>query len=197
MRIRTTIAIALIIIALLVTILGWLLIEVPANVNYGNAFGADFTMLASGASTLTGPDSMQDYLMRIWNNMNTTFNTADFAQIYNNPWPWGQTSDNTMAKQNEWFNSLNQTIYQQQEWLNEVITGKTSYAGGDPVIYALTQTRQEMNVNGGADWVINGAWYLEFAPFAYYLVYFLIIFWVLIVFFASTLLFFDKAPPKF
>jgi len=191
MGIKITIAVALIIIAVLITVLGWLFIEIPANVKYGNAFGADFVMLTGGASTLTGPDSMQDYLLRIWNNMNTTFNTANFAHIYSNPWPWGQTSDNTMAKQNEWFNSINQTIYQQQEWLNEVVSGKVSYTGGDPVIYALSQTRLELNSNGGADWVINGAWYLEFAPLAYYLALVLIIFWIVIIVVAFALVYLD------
>lgn len=160
----------------IVMVLCW---KVPADVQYGNLFGADVAMATEGATTLTGPNSIQDYVMRIWNNMNATFDTRNFAAIHNNPWPWGQTKDNTLAKQNEYFNSLNQSLYTRQAWVDAVISGKSPFSGGDPVQTAINQSRYEMKAYGGLDWVINGAWYLTYAPLAYWTMLYLII-WVIL-----------------
>ena len=142
--------------------------QAPANVQYGNLFGANVAMATQGATSLTGPDSIQYYLMQIWTQMNQTFTGYNYNQVFNQPWSWTHTYDNSLAKQNQYFESLNQTITYQQAWLNNVETGKVTVVSGNPMMQAINVTRAEMNVSGGLDWALNGAWYLTFTPLAYY-----------------------------
>jgi len=188
---KTGLAIGIIAFLLMVTIVGWLLIKVPADVQYGNLFGSDVIMATQGATTLTGPNSIQDYVNRIWSNMNNTFDTVHFVQIHNSPWPWDQTSDNTLWKENEYLNSLNMSINTRQLWVNGVINGTVGFTGTDPVQTAINQTRIEMNAYGGLDWAIHGAWYLQFASTAYWLGAYLLIVWVIGIVFVVVLVLSD------
>jgi len=180
-KILLAIGIIVFVVTIILTIMALLIIKVPADVQYGNLFGSDVIMATQGSTTLTGPNSIQDYVNRIWTTMNNTFNTKHFLQIHNNPWPWGQTSDNTLAKENEYLNSLNVSLVLRQKWVDAVLNGTTAFTGVDPVQTAINQTRQEMNAYGGLDWAINGAWYLQDAPTAYWLWVYLIIGWIFAV----------------
>jgi hypothetical protein len=153
---KTRLAISIIIVAVMFTVASWLIIKVPADVQYGNLFGSDVTMATQGSTTLRGPNSIQDYITRIWTTMNNTFDTNHFLQIHNNPWPWGQTSDNTLAKENEYLSSLNVSLVQRQKWVDAVLNGTTSFTGVDPVQTAINQTRKEMNAYGGRTGQLTG-----------------------------------------
>ena len=164
-----------IVVGAVMPVLMWYYWQVPANVEYNTLFGSSVTMATSGAASLTGPGSIQDYVMAVWTQMNQTFAGYNFATTYNNPWPWGRTPDNTLAKQNEYFRSLNQTITQQQEWLNEINAGKISVTTSNPIMTAINVTRNEMQATGCLDWALAGAWYLHYAPLAYWTFYYTII----------------------
>jgi hypothetical protein len=193
---KTAIAIAIIVFALILTVIAYLVIEVPANVQYGNLFGANVNGMTQTASSLTGPDSMQYYLMQIWTQMNQTFAGFNYATTYNSYWSWDHTTDNTLAFQNEWFNSINQTIYSQQKWLDEVEAGNASYTGGNPILTAVNTTRSEFNTYGGIDWVIGPAWYLNFATTAYWLWMYVLIIWILAIIAAVILIVVDPTSQN-
>ncbi len=189
---KTGLAIGIIVFALIMTMTAWMVIKVPADVQYGNLFGSDVAMAVSGSTTLTGPNSIQYYVNQIWMNMNSTFDRNHLLQIHNNPWPWGQTSDNTLAKENEYLNSLNTSLNTRQAWVDGVINGTIGYSGTDPVQTAINQTRQEMNAYGGLDWAINGAWYLQNASTAYWLSVYFLVLWIIAVIAAIVLIIEDS-----
>jgi tetrahydromethanopterin S-methyltransferase subunit B len=167
----------MLVIASILTIVLIFGVNIPANIQYNQAFGSDVTMATQGATTLTGQDSIQFYVNNIWAKMNTTFNTNNFANIYNSPWPWGQLPENSMAKQNSYLNSLNNSITQRQKMVETAIE-KGNYLV-DPVQSAINQTRSEMNSYGGLDWVLHDAWYLQNAPTAYWSLLYIVIAWVI------------------
>lgn len=141
-------------------------VVMPADIAYSNEFGSDFTMMTSGASTLVGPESIQDYLMRAWNNMNSTFDMSRARDIYTSPFPWAQIKENSLAAQNSFFVSCNQSLYMRQAAVESAIASGTYV--NDPVQTALNQTRVELNVYGGVDWALKPAWYLTYHPLAYW-----------------------------
>jgi hypothetical protein len=169
----TLIAVFLIILTaifLLIMIFGVIL---PAQKQYNDAFGADVNMATQGATTLTGPNSIQYYVNIIWANMNQTFNPNTLRTTYNTPWGWDQTYQNSLAAENSYLNTLNVSITQRQAMVDKAL--QTGNYLIDPVQNAINQTRQEMNAYGGLDWAIHDAWYLQNASFAYWAPWYLII----------------------
>lgn len=181
------IALGLLICGVIGTVVWYVAIDIPAGVDYNRAFGSDVTMAVYGATTLTGPESIQDYVNRIWVDMNATFDMRNAANIYNSGYFWDFIPENTMLKQNSYFQSLNTSINQRQALVDSVIE-KGNYFGTDPIQTAINQTRYEMNAYGGLDWVIKGAWFLQYAPLAYWSPLYAIIFWAVIGSITSILL---------
>lgn len=184
--IAAILGIALIVVGAICSVAWFLAFNVPADVAYSRKFGSDVTMATQGSTTLTGPESIQDYVNRIWTNMNATFDTRNFDNIYNSPWPWGQIPENSLAKQNSYFVSLNTSINQRQQMVNTIIE-KGGYIGTDPVQAAINQSRSEMNAYGGLDWVIKQAYYLQFAPMVYWSALYGIIAWIIDLIIATML----------
>jgi hypothetical protein len=176
--VAAVLAIVLLVVGIVCSVMWFLAFNVPADVAYSRKFGSDVTMATQGSTTLTGAESIQDYVNRIWTSMNATFDARNFDTIYNSPWPWGQIPENSMAKENSYFISLNASISQRQQMVNTIIE-KGGYIGTDPVQAAINQSRSEMNAYGGLDWVIKPAWYLQFAPMAYWSAMIGIILWVI------------------
>jgi hypothetical protein len=139
-------------------------VSITANQQYNIAFGSDVTMTTSGATTLTGPDSIQDYLTRIWTNMNNTFDMRNAATTYGAKWPWEQIPENSLAKQNSYFNSLNNSLTTRQKAVDSAIQNGNYLV--DPLQNAINQTRNEMKAYGGLDWALRSAWYLKYYPSA-------------------------------
>lgn len=151
---------------------------VGAGIQYSNAFGSDVTM-AYDAASLQG---IKDQVMIIWNNMNQTFDTGAFKRIYNSGMPWDQVKENSMAYQNVYFNQLIDQVNQKIEvWDNMKANGTTTYQMDDWLAKVINQTRIEMKREGGLDWVLNGAWYLQEAPVVAWSWLYALLFWLLFV----------------
>jgi hypothetical protein len=146
-------------------------VNIPADKAYNQEFGSNIDMMTQGASSLIGPGSMQEYLMKIWNQMNSTWQPNNFDKTYGNEENFflgtlgSQVPHNTLAATNQYFNSLNQTLYQKQKIINEAQAG--SY-GSDAVQIAVNNTREEINSYGGIDWVIQPLYMRTYQPAAYY-----------------------------
>lgn len=148
-----------------------------ADPHYSREFGSDLTMMMSGASTLTGPDSIQDYLNRVWTHTKEVFAGQDNQTVYG-PWlPWETVPEDRLDFQLQWFNSMNNSLTQRQKNIDD---GK--YVGtGDPLQTALNQTRLELKQYGGPDWVLKPAWYKAYESFAYWSGVYIIIAWLIVV----------------
>lgn len=151
-------------------------VTIPADKAYDQTFHSDIVMLTEGATSLVGSGvsdvgSMHFYLMRIWNTMNATWNTATFSTTYANEENFWigtlgeRVPHNSLLATNQYFNSLNQTLYQKQRIIDDAQAG--SY-GSDAVQIAVSNTREEINAYGGIDWVIHDLYMHDYQPAAYW-----------------------------
>lgn len=169
---RLTTGIATLVIVLVLGILIWAAFDLPAGIQYSNAFGSDITMTYDAADL----QGQHDTVMLIWTNMNNTFDTRNYAHIYSSPWPWAQVKENSLYYTNVYFGQLITRINNNIAMLNALKANNTNpiYIQ-DWQTNVINQTRIEMKREGGLDWVINGAWYLTFAPIAYWSSYIMLI----------------------
>jgi hypothetical protein len=111
--------------------------------------------------------------------MNASFDTRNFDHIYNSWWPWDQIKENSMYYQNRYFNQLISRVDTSIALLNALKANNTNpILINDWQATTINQTRIEMKREGGLDWVIGGAWYLTFAPLAYWSGGIAAVFWI-------------------
>jgi hypothetical protein len=141
-------------------------IYLPSIAQYNRLFGSHVTM-AYDQATFEG---MQTQVLAVWGQMNKTFADYDFATTYNTPWYWEQNYENSLVANRDYFRSL-------VDRLNQTIKEKEQILAGNKTIMVpynswyqqtLEGFRNESKREGGLDWAINGAWYLSFAPMAYW-----------------------------
>ena len=168
---KTTVAIVfLFVLIFAIPIAGYLTINVPANVRYQNLFGSHVTLAVEGNPDFSGIKSEVD---TVYANMNATFpDRSLWATTYNNPWPWGRTYDNSLQAEAVYLHHIDLRITFYEQLVNK--SGQNQLS--DVYNQAIVNLRNEMKSSGGLDWAISGAWYLQYAPLAYWdITYFLII----------------------
>lgn len=154
---------------LFVVIMG---ISLPANAQYNRIFKSKDTMLMDQATF----EGMKVQLDLLWNQMNTTFSGYNFEFTYNNPWYWLQTYDNSLKAQEDYFRQLRSRFDEAIAEKNVILAGNKTILGPYSQWYqqTLDSLRAEMKREGGVTWVIFGAWYLHFAPLAFWSLYLLL-----------------------
>lgn len=143
-----------------------LFIDLPATAQYNTLFASHVTM-AYDQATFEG---MKQQVLVLWEQMNKTFSGFDYSHTYNTPWYWEQTYDNSLAAQQDYFRQLTRRLDSYTELYQKMLTNMTNPVYLEDWYYKSIQNfRDEMKREGGLDWAINGAWYLNFAPAAYWL----------------------------
>lgn len=162
---RIVVGIVTIIALVIFNVVLWFTVAMPANIRYSNEFGSSVTMAYDAASL----EGIRNEVLEIWNRMNESFDTHNFEHIYNSPWPWDQVKENSMFYQNRYFSQLIERLDHNIQLLNTLRSNATN-----PVLIndwqtgVINQTRIEMKREGGLDWVIQAAWFLAYAPLAYW-----------------------------
>jgi len=144
----------------------------PADIAFAKKFGSRTEMALDQADFV----QMRDGIITVWNEMNKTWQGENYEEIYSSWWPGDQTHVNTLAAQNEYFQSLtrrlNQTIDEKNSILNGTKTIMIPYSQWEQ--QTLEGFRNESKRAGGLLWVIRDAWYMRYAPnVAFWLAYFL------------------------
>jgi len=145
-------------------------IYLPSTAQYNRLFAGHVTM-AMDQATFEG---IEDQINVIWKQMNTTFKGYDYNTTYSSPWYWEQNYENTLAAQQDYLRQI----------INRINSYKIAYAqmarnNTNPILVedwydkSINNLRIEMQREGGLDWAIRGAWYLSFAPAAYWLAWWL------------------------
>ena len=156
----------------------YFIVSVQADVAYGNAFGGDVTMVYDQADFM----GIKDQINVIWTKMNETWPCIDpkcsnQKTIYNSYWQWDKTIDNSIYQENLYFkNLINRLNGYQKQW-EQVQSGAVVYTTFD-FQKAMDGLRTDMKSEGGIDWAIRGAYYLQFYPSAYFAAYYNIAVWV-------------------
>lgn len=163
---------ALIIFAILLVIYAVFAIQLPADYHYNNHFGSHVIMAYDQASF----EGAKEQILIVWQNMNETFKDRNLNEVYNTPWWWQQTYDNSLKAQEDYFMRLDKRIDDQIKEQQDILEGKKQILIPYNQWYqqALENIRTEMKREGGLDWALSGAWYLTFAPLAYWLLWWLI-----------------------
>ena len=166
------VSILLLVLLVAIPIMGLIFIELPAQAKYNKRFGAHVTMAYDQASF----EGVREQIMILWENMNESFGTSNLENIYRSPWYWQQTYDNSLKAQEDYFRYLIERIDKQIKESEDILAGNKTILVPYNQWYqqALDSLRTEMQREGGLDWAICGAWYLTYAPMAYWLWY-----WVL------------------
>ena len=163
----TKIVLSLWIVTVLFPIVCNFAIMFPADAAYNRIFKAHVVMAYDQASF----EGIKEQILILWRNMNETFGTEDLEHIYNTPWYWEQTYDNSLKAQTDYFKKLVDRIDKQIYEANQILSGNRTILMPYNQWYqqALDALRQEMQREGGLDWAIWGAWYLKYAPLAYWM----------------------------
>ncbi len=143
--------------------LQYFFIVLPADLAYQNKFGS-YVQLAYEQSSFEG--IVQEVNM-IWRNMNESWPTGR-DQVYNSPWPWDKTRENSLNAQDRYFSKL---LLRTQQYLVQwqAIQSGKMIVTGDWYDGAIKNLRTEMKIGGGLAWAIRGAFYLSFYPLAYWI----------------------------
>ena len=160
----TILAAFLVISAVAVPIVLYVTVNIPAQVKYQNLMGADATLAVEGPGTFQG---IYHYVDALYAQMNATFPQSkfDWNTTYNSGFYWDHTYDNSLSAQAEYLQtSLARITLYEHEYANVSSTGQLT----DVYNTAIKNLRSELNASGGIDWVLNGAWYLNYAPLAYW-----------------------------
>lgn len=164
-------AIVMIALAFILPISMYLMISMPVDTKLNQKFGSHASM-AYDQATFEG---MKEQLNVIWTEMNNTWKDVDaWSTTYNTWWGPDQAYDNSLMAQNDYFKRMNQrldnVLLEQDQILNHNKTIMTSY--NQWYQQALNDTRIELKRSGGILWVITPAYYLSFAPLAYWGLFF-------------------------
>jgi hypothetical protein len=145
-------------------------VYLPAQAQYNRLFGGHVTM-AMDQATLEG---IEDQINVVWSQMNTTFTGYDYATSYSSPWYWEQNYENSLAAQQDYFKQLTNRINSYKIAYQQMAQNNTN-----PILVedwydkSIQNLRNEMYREGGLDWAIRGTWYLNHAPAAYWLAWWL------------------------
>lgn len=161
----------LIVILIAVPVVAVFAVYLPAKAQYNRLFGGHVTMAVDQATF----EGIEDQINTIWNQMNTTFQGYDYATTYSSPWYWEQNYENSLAAQQDYFRQIDRRIASYKLSYQQMSRNDTN-----PILVedwydkSINNLRVEMEREGGLDWAINGAWYLNFAPAAYWLTWWLV-----------------------
>jgi hypothetical protein len=145
-------------------------VQLPVQAQYNRLFGGHVTM-AMDQATFEG---IEDQINVIWTQMNTTFSGYDYNTSYSSPWYWEQNYENSLAAQQDYFTQINSRINSYKRAYAQMAQNNTN-----PILVedwydkSIQNLRTEMQREGGLDWAIKGTWYLNNAPAAYWLTWWL------------------------
>jgi hypothetical protein len=152
-------------------VIGVFVIKLPADAQYNRKFASRVTM-AYDQATFEG---MKEQVLILWSEMNETFKGFDYNHTYCSPWYWEQTYDNSLSAQQDYFKQLTRRLDSYSALYQKMLTNMTNPVYlEDWYSKSIQNFRDEMKREGGLDWAISGAWYLNFAPAAYWLFWWLI-----------------------
>jgi hypothetical protein len=152
-------------------VIGVFVIKLPADAQYNRKFASRVTM-AYDQATFEG---MKEQVLILWSEMNETFRGFDYDHTYCSPWYWEQTYDNSLSAQQDYFKQLTRRLDSYSALYQKMSTNMTNPVYlEDWYSKSIQNFRDEMKREGGLDWAISGAWYLNFAPAAYWLLWWLI-----------------------
>jgi hypothetical protein len=164
-------AVVLWILVVALIVIGFFVIKLPADAQYNRKFASRVTM-AYDQATFEG---MKEQVLILWSEMNETFKGFDYDHTYCSPWYWEQTYDNSLSAQQDYLKQLTRRLDSYSELYQKMLTNMTNPVYLEDWYYKSIQNfRDEMKREGGLDWAISGAWYLNFAPAAYWLLWWLI-----------------------
>jgi len=140
-----------------------------ANIRYSRLFGA-YVDIAMKQSTFEG---MRDMLVNLYAQTNETFKDFDTWTTYSTPVPWDQNYAYSLRAQQDYYKQL---------WarLDSTIQEKEQILSGNKTILVpynqwyqetLDSLRDEIQPSPSLNklsWILKGAWYLNFAPLAYW-----------------------------
>lgn len=165
-KLAIIVGILLIAIAVPTPFVAYFTVCAPADAQFNRQFTSHETMAHDSASF----EKMREQIMIIWTNMNSTWNPAQFDTIYNTWWYPDQTYENSLQATNNYYqgliNRIDATIVEMQmiEVGNRtILTPYNQYYTS-----MLNSFRSETTTSGGLLWAIHDAWYLHFAPMAYW-----------------------------
>jgi hypothetical protein len=165
------VAISLWILVIIISVTSIVCIFLPATAEYNRKFGSHVVM-AYDQATFEG---MKEQVLQLWQEMNETFKDFNYAHTYGTPWYWEQTYDNSLAAQQDYFKQLTRRLDSYSELYQKMLANMTNPVYLEDWYYKSIQNfRDEMKREGGLDWAIKGAWYLNFAPAAYWIFWWLI-----------------------
>jgi uncharacterized membrane protein len=165
------IAIVLAVLLIAVPIVSVFTVWLPAQAQYNRLFGGHVTM-AMDQATFEG---IEDQIDIIWTQMNTTFSGSDYSATYSSPWYWEQNYENSLAAQQDYFRQIERRIDSYQVAYAQMAQNNTN-----PILVedwydkSIQNLRNEMQREGGLDWAIRGTWFLNRAPAAYWLTWWLV-----------------------
>lgn len=143
-------------------------VDLPASAVYNRRFRCHVSM-AYDQATFEG---MKQQILLLWEEMNNTFQGFDYAQTYNTPWYWEQTYENSLAAQQDYFRQLVVRLDSYSELYKKMLGNSTNPVYLEDWYHKSIQNfREEMQRAEGLDWVLRDAWYLNFAPLAYWSLY--------------------------
>jgi hypothetical protein len=133
-----------------------------ADWQYNREFGT-YVVVATQSSSL---NRTWANTLTVWQHMNETFPNVDkWNETYNVIPLFGLNADlkfeNTIAAENDYFQGL-QTLYN-----DDLITLKNN-TGFNTEMNLVYEYRNEANANGGMDWAIKGAYYIQNYQLAYW-----------------------------
>jgi len=160
----------LIILLAAIPIIAVFTVYLPATAQYNRLFAGHVTM-AMDQATFEG---IEDQINIIWNQMNATFSGCDYNTTYSSPWYWEQNYENTLTAQQDYIRQIVNRINSYKLAYQQMAQNNTN-----PILVedwydkSINNLRTEMQREGGLDWAIKGAWYLNYAPAAYWLAWWL------------------------
>ena len=180
---------------IIVSLTFWIGVCLPADKQYNVIFRSKAVMLLDQASF----EGMQTQLELLWTQMNITFTGSDLNEVYNTPWYWEQTYDNSLKAQEDYFRQLNRRFTEVISEKNSILSGNRTVIGGYSQWYqqTLESLRSEMSREGGITWVIRDAWYLKFESLAYWFVVIVIILWITVFGCSFVILFIIKDTVEY
>lgn len=156
---------------ILTLVWAFVFIKLPADAVYNRKFAAKVTM-AYDQATFEG---MKEQVLLLWREMNETFSGFDYGRTYSTPWYWEQTYDNSLAAQQDYFKQLVRRLESYADLYHKMVSNVTNPVYlEDWYSKSIQNFRNEMKREGGLDWALKGAWYLNFAPAVYWLQWWLI-----------------------
>ncbi|MEN3056298.1 MAG: hypothetical protein ABC527_06910 [Candidatus Methanosuratincola petrocarbonis] len=156
----------------------------PCYYQYNHKFGSHVVM-AYDQATFEGISEQIDVIL---NNIYVEFEGMDFNRVYNTPFFWEQTYDNSLKAQVDYLNAIKSRTRNYIIQYNNLLNSSNSAMLEDWYHRSIMNLRTEMSRAGGLDWVIKNAWILEKYPFVYYMFNLGLIYLVLLIMMGLLLL---------